>query len=287
MPFPGVARARNAGIAAASGEWLAFLDDDDLWSPAKLRTQIDRALGENAGWVYGGVASTTPSPIWPTGTCGSAWPPPRRPRPAPRYWSATSSTPPTCTPAIWVGSGTPASRASKTAPATRPRPSLRSASSSDPGKRRYWPCSSSSTTSSGPMVRSSTVTGPVAGQQAPEGHGIEGQDAVDGLVPGRLPHPGGQVEPRRGHQVPPLLVRAQPAPPVGQVAVEGHGAGQLGGKVVAGPGQCRQEPDPEPQPGPQQAVLCRSGQHPPTGGRPGSAPRPPPRVPRRGPRRPP
>src|SRR6266487_2827744 len=42
-PAKGVAPARNAAIARANGEWIAFLDDDDLWAPQNLRTQLAAA----------------------------------------------------------------------------------------------------------------------------------------------------------------------------------------------------------------------------------------------------
>jgi glycosyltransferase involved in cell wall biosynthesis len=40
-PWCGVAAARNAGAAAVDARWLAFLDSDDLWLPAKLARQIE------------------------------------------------------------------------------------------------------------------------------------------------------------------------------------------------------------------------------------------------------
>ena len=41
QPNRGVAAARNAGVKAARGGLLAFLDSDDLWLPHKLQAQVD------------------------------------------------------------------------------------------------------------------------------------------------------------------------------------------------------------------------------------------------------
>lgn len=40
----GVAAARNKGVESARGEFFAFLDQDDLWTPEKLKLQINHLL---------------------------------------------------------------------------------------------------------------------------------------------------------------------------------------------------------------------------------------------------
>jgi glycosyltransferase involved in cell wall biosynthesis len=52
----GVAGARNLGVQHARAAWIAFLDDDDLWSPEKLERQLAAAKAHNAAFAYAGAA---------------------------------------------------------------------------------------------------------------------------------------------------------------------------------------------------------------------------------------
>jgi glycosyltransferase involved in cell wall biosynthesis len=59
----GVAAARNRGAGEASTSWVAFCDDDDLWTPDKLAGQVHAAERAAARWAYTGAVKFAAGPV--------------------------------------------------------------------------------------------------------------------------------------------------------------------------------------------------------------------------------
>lgn len=56
----GLAGARNSGFAAATGDFLSFLDADDTYEPQKLEKQVHLLESSpDLGWVYCDIITTS------------------------------------------------------------------------------------------------------------------------------------------------------------------------------------------------------------------------------------
>ena len=70
----GACAARNTGIARATGEFLAFLDDDDEWLPEKLKIQLTRMHEMGEDYALIGCGSLTVDDTTGTRRARKPWP---------------------------------------------------------------------------------------------------------------------------------------------------------------------------------------------------------------------
>lgn len=72
----GVSSARNAGLDAASGDWIVFADSDDFAQPDCLRVLLEAAINSKADFAVGGFRKLTGNICdditFPEGTCESS-----------------------------------------------------------------------------------------------------------------------------------------------------------------------------------------------------------------------